>query len=171
MNSKTKGNIGVASAISHFISQDHSVFLPVSDDGGAVDLVVSPDGIKMLRVQCKYTSYRRQGSKDSRYYPVYEVTCQKLVQHHRIDRVAKTTFIYNETSFDLMYVLTPGGAFLIPWLEFHGERDKPMKKLRITSAMEKYRVSTLDLPDGHQPNPQAPGRGRPKKVALAVERS
>lgn len=165
MNTKGKGNLGVASAISHFITLGYSVFLPISDDGGAIDLVVSDDRVKMLRVQCKYTTYRRQSANDSRYYPVYEVTCQKLVQHHRLHRTAKTTFTYDETSFDLMYVLTPGGAFVIPWREFHGEREIPLKKLRISSAMEQYRVSTLELPDAHKPNPAAVGRGRPKKAS------
>jgi len=32
----------------------------VGDNGGAIDLIVSPDGLRTERVQCKYTAARKK---------------------------------------------------------------------------------------------------------------
>lgn len=59
MNTKEQGAIGVAAAILHFTKLGWSVSLPVSDTQ-RYDLIFD-DGFNLSRVECKTTSYIRNG--------------------------------------------------------------------------------------------------------------
>ncbi len=48
----------MAHALSYFGGKGYYLFLPVGDNGGAIDLAVSEDGVDLQRVQCKYTQAR-----------------------------------------------------------------------------------------------------------------
>jgi hypothetical protein len=102
LNTKSKGNIALAAAITYFVSHAYAVFLPLGDNGGAIDMIVSRDGVHTQRVQCKYTRIRQ------RYETRYQVQLASRSRNHTMIR-------YTEHSFDLLFVQTPVKSFLIPW--------------------------------------------------------
>ena len=114
MNTRHKGNIAVANAIGYFSENGCSVFLPVGDSGGAIDLVVSYDGLTVKRVQCKYTT--RFHEETAKRYP------DSLIWKVHITR--QNQVIYDENSFDLLFVTTPDGNYLINWKEYVVEKGK-----------------------------------------------
>jgi hypothetical protein len=59
INSKRKGSIAVGEAISYFLQNIESVFLPVSDCD-KYDLVIDKDSA-FKKVQCKYSNDKLQG--------------------------------------------------------------------------------------------------------------
>jgi hypothetical protein len=125
MNSKQHGNIALARAVAHFSATGYSIFLPVGDNGGAIDLIVSPDGTTLQRIQCKYTEYRHTSMKAK--YPdrmIYQVNLRPIkTQAHRIDSSLITP--YTADAFDWLYVSTPHGDFLIDWPALCKERGQP----------------------------------------------
>ena len=86
VTTRHKGNLGLAHAMAYFARHNYYIFLPVGDNGGAIDLIVSLDGIHVQRVQVKYTTAR----------------------HDALRLATSTYFIrtghYGLDSFDLLYV-------------------------------------------------------------------
>ena len=54
MNSKRKGSIAVGAAIAHFVRNELSVLIPISDCD-KYDLAIDQQGV-IKRIQCKYSS-------------------------------------------------------------------------------------------------------------------
>ena len=140
LTSKHKGNIALARALSYFGQKGYYLFLPVGDNGGAIDLAVSEDGINLQRVQCKYTS-RRHDSMMKRYPddPVWLVGLHQTGRQRENGHLV-TEIVYNENSFDYLFVSTPEGDYLIEWKTFCQERAEAPAILRLGKKAEKYRV-------------------------------
>ena len=115
MNTKHKGNIAVAQAISYFSKNGFFVFIPIGDNGGSIDLVVSQDGFSTQRIQCKYTEKRHtasvQRNPNSR---VWEVDLRQVKTRPR----HRSEVVYDRNSFDFLFITTPDGNYLINWSEF-----------------------------------------------------
>jgi PD-(D/E)XK endonuclease len=131
LNSKSRGNIALATAITYFVSHGYFVFLPVGDNGGPIDIIVSCDGVHIERVQCKYTRMRR------RYTKTFRV---QLITGSRNN----TTIRYDEHSFDLLFVQTPVKIFLIPWGElWRLYKGKIPANLPLGDKMTSWEKSTI----------------------------
>ena len=112
MNTKHLGAIAVAHAVSHFSNEGYYIFLPLGDNGGDTDMIVSNDGRTMQRVQCKYTASRHTASelRDPK-NPVWQVNLRMMKSRLK----GKARCIYTADSFDLLFVTTPNGDYLIDW--------------------------------------------------------
>ena len=128
MNTRHKGNIAVAHAIAYFSTNGYSVFLPVGDAGGAIDLIVSPDNVEVKRVQCKYTARRHYAS--AKRYPD-----NAAIWDVNIAQVA-----YTAQSFDLLFVSTPDGNYLVNWEDFCTERGKIPMSVLFGEKMSKWKI-------------------------------
>ncbi len=139
--SKHKGNIALAHALSYFSEKGYYLFLPVGDNGGSIDLAVSEDGANLQRVQCKYTAARHD-SMLKRYpdRPVWEVGLRQVGRHQK-DGHLMAEKIYDENSFDLLFVSTPEGDYLIEWETFCQELGHIPNVIRLGKNAEKYRVT------------------------------
>jgi hypothetical protein len=118
---KHKGNLGLAHAIAFFARHNYYIFLPIGDNGGAIDLIVSHDGVYVQRVQCKYTTTRQRTTSSS--YVVSNVGKQ-----------------YSKESFDLLYVATPEYTYLIDWKEYCAHRKTLPRNLKLSETMAQYRI-------------------------------
>jgi PD-(D/E)XK endonuclease len=116
VSSNHKGNIALGSAVAYFASHGYYVFLPVGDNGGAIDVIVSVDGVHTERVQCKYTTAMlKSGSA------VYGVMLGTTYRRKTgVIRTKSSVIRYAEQSFDLLFVQTPRHIFLIPWERLWG---------------------------------------------------
>ena len=103
MNTKEKGDVAVGLAIAHFVSEGKEVLLPIGDKQ-KYDLVIEDNG-KFFKIQCKYTSYNAKG-KRSYVAPLYVGGGNKSSNRH---------LHYKTGDFDLFFVATPDGSYLIPW--------------------------------------------------------
>lgn len=119
--SKAKGNIGLANAIAYFARKQYFIFLPIGDNGGAIDLVVSKDGSQVQRVQCKYTTVLHKSTRN-----VYVLT--------------RLNTYYGKESFDLLYVVTPKGDYLIDWIAYCAAHSAIPRNLKLWSSFHSYRV-------------------------------
>ncbi len=127
LTSKHKGNIAVARALSYFTSKGYYLFLPVGDNGGPIDMAISEDGTHLQRVQCKYTQTYAKANKSA-----YQV-----VLPHR------NTQQYTEQSFDLLYVATPTGDYLIPWAQYCQKRGGVPVIIAFYATMDSYRIELV----------------------------
>ena len=120
MNTKHKGNIAVAQAISYFSKNGFFVFIPIGDNGGSIDLIVSRDGTTIQRVQCKYTEKKHYASaqRDPN-SEVWEVDLRQVKTRPR----HKSEIVYSRDSFDLLWITTPTGNYLIDWPSFIDEHN------------------------------------------------
>jgi hypothetical protein len=127
MHTKHKGAVAVGRAVSHFSTIGYAVFLPVGDGGGEVDLVVSPNGQDVQRVQCKYTSGRHSASvKRDPESRIWQVNLRSAR-----GRMSYTMTAYEKQSFDLLYVVTPDGDYLFEWAALCDKLKKVPTELRI----------------------------------------
>lgn len=115
-----KGNLGLAYAIAYFAQAGYFIFIPIGDNSGAIDLVVSQDGVTVKRVQCKFTS------------AVYRNT-------YRVSSLTQRTH-YHKESFDLLYVATPHSTYLIDWYEYCRTRTTLPRSLKLNGKVEQYRL-------------------------------
>lgn len=140
LTTKHRGNIALARALSYFGEKGYYLFLPVGDNGGAIDLAISEDGTHLLRVQCKYTQIRHASM--SKNYPDRIIWQVGLRQTGRQDENGHliSELHYDETSFDWLFVVTPTGDYLIDWKAFCQERGKVPSNIILGQQMEKYRV-------------------------------
>lgn len=147
LTSKHKGNIALAQALAYFGERGYYLFLPVGDNGGAIDLAVSEDGTHLQRVQCKYTT-KRHDSMMKRYPDrmVWSLSLRQVGRKVENGRLISEK-VYNETSFDLLFVATPGGNYLIDWKNLCQELGRVPADINLGKNAEKYRVNTL-MEDG-----------------------
>jgi hypothetical protein len=141
LSSKHKGNIALARALSYFGEKGYYLFLPVGDNGGAIDLAVSEDGINLQRVQCKYSA-RRHTSMLARYpdQPIWTVSLQQTGRQVKNGRIIGET-VYDVSSFDWLFVSTPSGDYLIDWKLFYQEVGRtPTTIVLGGKKTEKYRL-------------------------------
>lgn len=141
LSTKHKGNVALARALSYFGGKGYYLFLPVGDNGGAIDLAISEDGISLQRLQCKYTQ-KRHNSMMKRYphSPVWEVGLRQTGRNLTESGKITAELRYNETSFDFLFVATPGGDYLIEWKPFCQELGHIPTSLQLGKNAEKYRI-------------------------------
>ena len=136
MNSAKKGNIAISNALFYFTRENYSIFIPLNtNDSGAIDLVVSKDGIKLQKVQCKFTERLHPAMKAK--YPdrhVYEVFLHRANTPHRHRNE------YMSDSFDLLFVSTPQGSYLFDWHYLCSSRSKPPTTLQIGKKLSIFQV-------------------------------
>jgi hypothetical protein len=139
MNTKQQGNLALARSIAHFSANEYSIFLPIGDSAGAIDIVVSPDGIHLLRVQCKYTEHLH--SEMSKRHPermMYEVNLRQVKE--RVDRLGIRQPVYEKDAFDLLFISTPQDDYLINWTELCDERGKVPSGLILGKKTDQYKI-------------------------------
>ncbi len=139
VTTKQQGNIALSRAIAYLSTTGHYIFLPVGDSGGTIDIVVSPDGVILYRVQCKYTEHLH--SEMSQRYPgrmVYMVGLRQVKE--RIHRIASKQPCYEKISFDWLFVSTPKGDYLIDWPKLCEERGKVPSALILGKQLDQYIV-------------------------------
>src|SRR5215471_13949446 len=95
LSTKHKGNIALAQALSYFGKRGYYLFLPVGDNGGAIDLAISEDGTNLLRVQCKYTARQHTTMKIYPGNPIWVVGLQTASRRLGDGRL-KNELIYHE---------------------------------------------------------------------------
>jgi hypothetical protein len=142
LTSKHKGNIALAHALSYFGEKGYYLFLPVGDNGGAIDLAISEDGTNLQRVQCKYTA-RRHNSTMKRFSDrlIWYVEMRQAGRQVGANGRLLVELRYDKDSFDLLFVTTPTGDYLIEWKTLCQERGKVPSSVILGQQMEKYRVS------------------------------
>ena len=140
LTSKHKGNIALAHALAYFCEKGYYLFLPVGDNGGSVDIVISEDGTHMQRVQCKYTT-ARHASMQARYpdKPVWQVQLRQTGRREK-DGHMVTEAVYDENSFDWLFISAPSGDYLIQWKQLCQELGRIPNSLQLGKNAEKYRV-------------------------------
>ena len=145
MNSKQKGNIAVGQALSYFTKEGYYIFLPVSDNGGTIDLIVSKNGKYLQRVQCKYTERRHRSMLLK--YPereIYDFRLTRLKEHYKIGKKHYFGKSYQSNDFDLLFLSCPKGSYMIDWESYCKNHHKQYKHPPLTIAagktLEKYKV-------------------------------
>jgi hypothetical protein len=102
MNTKRKGSIAVGKAISYFMSNGSSVFLPVSDCD-KYDLVIEKQA-QFQRIQCKYSNDKEKSG-------AYIIDLRTFGGYR--EKTYHTKYIEND--FDELYVFTSDEkSYLIP---------------------------------------------------------
>jgi len=110
-NSNHQGNVGLASAISWFTTQNHIVLLPLTDSQD-YDLAVDMGDIK--KVQVKTTKTKRDKA----------FTTDLRVRGGNRSGTGKTKHI-NTTQIDLLFILTEDGTkYLIPTKELKSKQSR-----------------------------------------------
>ncbi|AKM81908.1 TPA: hypothetical protein DD449_02260 [Candidatus Berkelbacteria bacterium] len=103
MNTKEKGDRAIGQAISHYISQNYEVCLPIGDKR-SYDLVVEKGG-SLKRVQVKFAGY----------YPNKDqcLVGLRITGGNQSYHYAKK---YEKDDFDELFIYTERGAkYQIPW--------------------------------------------------------
>jgi len=127
VDNKQKGNLAVASAIHHFVSQGYTVSLPLSDTA-RYDLVVEQDG-EFQAVQCKYVGY--EGNSGIYSVPLYVSGGNRSAGNRRIR--------YRYRDFDILFVLCANGnAYAIPFQEIAGQTTINLGRASKWSKWERY---------------------------------
>jgi len=137
MNSKEKSNVALARAIVHFTEEGYHIFLPLGDQGGPVDLVVSVDGVHLRRVQCKFTAAKHHASYHRRGVIVWKATCS--LYSGRTSNVRKRYEIHD---FDLLFVATPDGNYLIDWVEYVATVSPIPYDIILGSSLDRYKLAS-----------------------------
>jgi len=133
MDNKYKGNLAVASAISHFIAQGYTVSIPLADTA-KYDLVVERDNI-FLAVQCKYAGYEK--STDIFAVPLYVSGGNRSAGNRRIK--------YQLKDFDILFILcATGRRYAIPFQEVVGQVTINIGRNSKWSKWVHYLLSTGD---------------------------
>ena len=114
MNTKGRGNIALGRAIAHFTGAGYFAFAPIGDNSGSIDLVISPDGVKLYRVQCKYTVHVHTSILNKTGKIVYQAGLRSYTRDNEKGR-ATNTKTYTESDFDILFVSAPDRDWLIDW--------------------------------------------------------
>lgn len=120
MNTKQKGDIGVAMAISYYTQAGAVVSYPLTDNA-KYDLVVELDN-KLYKVQCKYTSYKRNTD--------YVVELRTMGGNTSWNKV------YGSVEADLLFVATVDGKMY----QFPPERFGGKMNITLGNRVQEYRV-------------------------------
>ena len=105
MNSKQKGDLCVSKAIAYYVEAGYEILLPLGDRR-PYDLVIENSEGKLLKVQCKFTSYK---SKHGIFTASLKVCGGNRSSGNRIKK-------YQKTDFDILFVLTSEGSmYSVPY--------------------------------------------------------
>jgi hypothetical protein len=114
LNSKTRGNVALGRAVAHFSRQGHFVFVPFGDNSGKIDLVISPDGVTMYRVQCKHASHVHTNILKKTGKTVYQLGLRGYIWNNEKGTGTRKR-VYDKSSFDILFVSTPERDWLLDW--------------------------------------------------------
>lgn len=123
MNSNKVGNIGMGNAIQHFTSIGMIVSIPLNDSQ-SYDLVVEDKGV-LKKVQVKT-------SKGS--------TIDLRTTMHNSAKAKVKYKLFNNTEFDLLFIVCSSGRFLIPTSSITCSTS-----ISISNKYEKYRIDCKEL--------------------------
>lgn len=124
MNSKEKGDLAVAHAISYFMTNGYEVCLPIGDKR-QYDVIVELDG-KLFRVQVKYAGYYKGDKK-------YKAALRTMGGNQSYLTAKK----YSDDAFDILFVYVENGRkFVIPWKELPVRNSLAIE----ASKYERYEV-------------------------------
>ena len=141
MQSKTKGNIAIAQAIYYFANNGYKIFLPVCDDGGKIDMIVSQNGTTLYRIQCKYTE-RLHNSMHSKYpeRKIYCIDLRQIEKHYNPKGINRTIMKYTEESFDFLFITTPSDSYLLDWKTICHNKSHPPTTLCFGKKLSSSKV-------------------------------
>ena len=123
INSKKKGDIGVALAIASFVSKGQTVLFPLCDSE-PYDLAFD-DGIKLNKVQVRTTASKNPTGN-------YMVNLRVMGGNQSFQTIRQ----FDKTKVDFLFVLTEtGDKYLIPSMDI-----KCKSFLTLCSKTEKYKV-------------------------------
>ncbi len=102
MNTKARGDMAVGQAISHFISKEYEVCLPIGDKRD-FDFIVEKNGL-LEKVQVKFAGLYKDG------------ICRVGLRITGGNQSFNYSRKYKDNAFDLLFVYTEKDhRFLIPW--------------------------------------------------------
>jgi hypothetical protein len=127
--------------VSYFGEKGYYLFLPFGDNEGAIDLALSEDGFNRYCMQSKFTIPRHKSMQER--YPDRPVWVAGLYQAGRslADGHVNIDKMYDENSFDWLFVATPGGDYLFEWKQSCHELGRASVMLQLAKHAEKYRIS------------------------------
>ena len=112
MNTKVKGDLAVASAISFFIANGYEVCLPIGDRTD-YDLVVEKQN-KLSKIQVKYAGL----------YLSRDNTCRVGLRITGGNQSYNTAKKYSLDAFDYLYVLTARNErYFVPWKDITARNE------------------------------------------------
>ena len=119
MNSKQKGDLALAKAISYYMEQECEVLLPIGDKR-PYDLVVEMKDGSLKKVQCKFTSHKNKNG-------FYAVPLRVMGGNRSSGNNSKK---YSKEDFDILFALTAGGeTYVIPFAEVNATSELSLGKL------------------------------------------
>jgi len=122
MNNKQKGNLAIASAIKHFVSNGYTVSIPLADTA-KYDLVVEQGGV-FLAIQCKYAGY--EGNPGVFSVPLYVSGGNRRLK-------------YQDKDFDILFVLCANSRmYAIPFSEVAGHTTVNVGRKSKWAKWEQY---------------------------------
>lgn len=125
MNSKQKGDLALAKAISYFMESGCEVLLPIGDKR-PYDLVIENEDGTLQKVQSKYTSHKKKSGS-------FIAPLRVMGGNRSSGNNAKK---YNKKDFDILFVYTiESTKYVIPF-----ETVKATGSLTLGKEMEKYKV-------------------------------
>ena len=125
MNSKEKGDSVVAEAIAYYTRNSQQVLIPLGDKQ-KYDLVVD-DGKQLLKIQCKYTSFKKPSG-------AYQASlCVKGG-----NRSCNTSTPYKEGDFDVLFVMTADRHFFVIPAD---ETNKLTVSITLGDKYDKYKLT------------------------------
>jgi hypothetical protein len=96
-NTKQQGNVGLGLAIAHYVSQMHTVSVPLNDSQD-YDLIVDKGG-KLLRVQVKTSGYEAGSG--------YQIVLSMHGGNRKKNYIGRFS---HEFEYDVLFVVTANGA-------------------------------------------------------------
>jgi hypothetical protein len=133
VNSKVKGNLAVAAAMRHFVSEGYTVSLPFGDSA-KYDLVVEREG-GFRAVQCKYAG--QENSPGIYSAPLYVCGGNRSAGNRRVK--------YCQSDFDLLYILCANGrSYLVPVEEVAGMSTINVGRNSKWSKWERFAIQDGD---------------------------
>jgi PD-(D/E)XK endonuclease len=132
-DNKYKGNLAVASAITHFIATGYTINIPLADTA-KYDLVIERDGV-FQAVQCKYSGYEK--SPGIYAVPLYVSGGNRSAGNRRIK--------YQKKDFDILFVQCASGRkYAIPFAEIVGQSTINVGRDSKWSKWEEYLLDTSE---------------------------
>lgn len=121
MSSKEKGDLAVASAIHHYMSNGYEVCLPIGDKR-PYDIIVELDG-NVSRVQVKYAGFYNAVRQHK--------VALRITGGNQSFKVAKK---YSDSDFDELFVYTANHRkFSIPWRDIKARNEINIEHMKYSS--------------------------------------
>lgn len=128
MKSKQKGDLAVAKAIARYTELGYEILLPIGDKR-PYDMVLEDEEGNLLKVQCKYTSYKSK-------HGVFAAPLRVMGGNRSSGNSSKK---YTKEDFDILFVLTSEGSeYSIQFSEV-----KATTQINLGKEVDKWRVSVL----------------------------